>query len=461
MRRVTASNRDAAAVSVLGTLADGVVGSGGSRGLLRVDTAGIEIDWWVGADDSWRVPSSGDVHTIRPGVAPAIEARVRVPGGEVVLRAYAVAGEDAPLVVAELENASPAPVALAWVVRAAPGYRIGRAAIDGSTLLIDERARVELPGAPLRWAVDARAAGVYESVVGGNAASGRFDSSASGAGAGGGRHGDVEIALLFPVAHRTRTRIAATVAGARATAVAVARLPSFADVERGWVAALDRGMRVELPDEPMQAAVDAARATLLLGLGSRTRRDRFVSRISRSWGLADAPARRRFRAVSHERDDDPWPGLRASVTTPAASGATPRRAAEWLGALRGALVHVERGRVDLLPHFPVEWLGLPVAVHDAPTRHGPVSFALRWHDLRPALLWDVPANLRVGAPALDRSWQGLGGAGEALLAEIDPTRLLPLGTTIGTKPGTKMETKTETEPSATPDAILDEPGSFT
>jgi hypothetical protein len=288
---------------------------------------------------------------------------------------------------------------------------------------------------------------VYESVVGGNAASGRFDSSASGAGAGGGRHGDIEIALLFPVAHRTRTRIAVTAAGALSTPVAVARLPSLADVERGWAAALDRGMRVELPDEPMQAAVDAARATLLLGLGSRSRRDRFVSRISQSWGLADAPARRRLRAVADDRDDDPWPGLRASVTvTSAASGATPRRAAEWLGALRGALVHVERGRVDLLPHFPVEWLGLPVAVHDAPTRHGPVSFALRWHDLRPALLWDVPANLRVGAPALDRSWEGPGGAGEALLGEIDPTRLLPLDTA---------------EPSATPDAILDEPGSFT
>ena len=42
---------DATAVSALGTLADGVVGSGAPSGTLRLDIAGIEIDWWIGADD--------------------------------------------------------------------------------------------------------------------------------------------------------------------------------------------------------------------------------------------------------------------------------------------------------------------------------------------------------------------------------------------------------------------------
>jgi hypothetical protein len=442
---MSATSTDTAAVSVLGTLADGVVGSGGSLGLLRVEAAGIDIDWWVGADDAWRIPSDGAVHTVRPGVAPAIQAHVRVPGGEVVLRAYAVVGEHAPLVVAELENASPAAVVLAWVVRAAPGYRIGRLAIDGSTLLVDQRACVELPRAPLRWSVASRAVGVRDAVVGGTAASGRFEPVAVSFRDG--NRGDLEVALLVPVAHRTRTRIATTTLQNRALpgAVAVARLPALADVERGWVAALERGMRVELPDEAMQASVDAARATVLLGAARGRPRDRVVSSVSDAWGLAAGSERGRLRATAH-RGDDPWPSLRAAA---AGSGSSARRAAEWLGALRGALVRIERDRVDLFPHFPPEWLGRPVAVHDAPTAHGLVSFALRWHGVRPALLWDVPAGLRVRASSLDPAWEGVGSAGEALLTEIDPTRLLPLGTARGSGPGSE------------PGVIVEEPGSFT
>ena len=108
------------------------------------------------------------------------------------------------------------------------------------------------------------------------------------------------------------------------------------------------------------------------------------------------------------------------------------------------LVLVGRNRIDLLPHFPVEWLGLPVAMHDLPTPHGPVSFAVRWHGARPALLWDVPAGVDVGVPGLDPSWHGAGGAGETLLAAVDPT-LLALKTPNAARPGT----------------VVDEPGSFT
>jgi hypothetical protein len=225
---VNARSRAVPAVSALGTLADGVVGSGGASGRLHIDLAGIEIDWWIGADDEWKTPP---FPTIRPGVAPAIEARVRVPGGEMVLRACAVAHAGAPLVVADLENASPAAAVVAGVVRAAPGYRIGRIALEGTTLVIDQRARIELPRVPSRWAVETRSTGVRESVIGGRAATGRFEPVAT-------RRGDLEIALLFPIAHRTRTRIAASAVTAARETVAVAQLPALADVERGWVSAL-------------------------------------------------------------------------------------------------------------------------------------------------------------------------------------------------------------------------------
>ena len=112
------------------------------------------------------------------------------------------------------------------------------------------------------------------------------------------------------------------------------------------------------------------------------------------------------------------------------------------------LVAVTGDQIAVLPHFPVEWLGQPVAAHAVPTRQGPVSFALRWHGTRPALLWDVPAGLRVRAPMLDPAWEDRQRPGEALLAEIDTTRLLPLGAERGPDVASR------------PGVIVDEPGSF-
>jgi hypothetical protein len=65
-------------------------------------------------------------------------------------------------------------------------------------------------------------------------------------------------------------------------------------------------------------------------------------------------------------------------------------------------------------------------VHDAPTRRGPVSFAVRWHGSRPALLWDAPSGTTVRAPALDPSWSSPTAVGETLLAEPPPA-LLAMG----------------------------------
>jgi hypothetical protein len=54
-------------------------------------------------------------------------------------------------------------------------------------------------------------------------------------------------------------------------------------------------------------------------------------------------------------------------------------------------------------------------VHDAPTRAGLVSFAVRWHGERPAVLWDAPEGVTLRAPVLDPGWSVAGGRGETLL----------------------------------------------
>jgi hypothetical protein len=84
------------------------------------------------------------------------------------------------------------------------------------------------------------------------------------------------------------------------------------------------------------------------------------------------------------------------------------------------------GKIDVLPGFRTEWLGQPLTVHDVPLRAGLLSFALRWHGARPALLWDAPEGTTLRAPALDPMWSSEVAVGETLLAEPS-SRLLSLG----------------------------------
>ncbi len=83
-------------------------------------------------------------------------------------------------------------------------------------------------------------------------------------------------------------------------------------------------------------------------------------------------------------------------------------------------------RLRLAAHWPETWLGQPVEVHSVPTRIGAVSWAVRWHGERPALLWEVvphdpgAAAPEVTAPGLDRAFAATGWQGETLLAAPPP-----------------------------------------
>lgn len=99
-----------------------------------------------------------------------------------------------------------------------------------------------------------------------------------------------------------------------------------------------------------------------------------------------------------------------------------------VAAALDSVVIETRGGLDLLAGWSPSWYGAPVEVHRVRTAHGVVSFALRWHGTRPALLWEVlaaegadpdrPPVLR--APVLDSSWSGTAWQGEALLGEVAP-----------------------------------------
>ena len=76
----------------------------------------------------------------------------------------------------------------------------------------------------------------------------------------------------------------------------------------------------------------------------------------------------------------------------------------------------------LAAHWPASWLGQQVEAHSVPTRIGPVSWAVRWHGERPALLWEVVPHdpgadpPAVTAPGLDPAFTATGWQGETLLA---------------------------------------------
>jgi hypothetical protein len=98
----------------------------------------------------------------------------------------------------------------------------------------------------------------------------------------------------------------------------------------------------------------------------------------------------------------------------------------FLAHLRGVLVRDRSGVVDLVPGFPPAWLGQSLTVDAVPLHAGALSFAVRWHGPRPALLWDAPDGIELRIPALDPTWSSTESAGEVLLAP-PPTKLLSMG----------------------------------
>ena len=71
----------------------------------------------------------------------------------------------------------------------------------------------------------------------------------------------------------------------------------------------------------------------------------------------------------------------------------------------------------MIPAFNEEWLGQPLAVLRVPTIGGAMSFAMRWHGARPALLWEVDGDrpFTMTCHAIDPNWSTSERRGEVLL----------------------------------------------
>jgi len=93
-------------------------------------------------------------------------------------------------------------------------------------------------------------------------------------------------------------------------------------------------------------------------------------------------------------------------------------------ALRQLVVSDGPGEIRLLSEMPVAWRGTNVEAHNVMCADGILSFGLRWHGPRPALLWEFePAQgaesstFRLTVPGVSSDWVGTERAGEALLPD--------------------------------------------
>lgn len=126
--------------------------------------------------------------------------------------------------------------------------------------------------------------------------------------------------------------------------------------------------------------------------------------------------------ASHPRPAAAGEGLAAAVRGAVAFGGDGLAGIE---AVLGCLLGEAADHLVVGPALPSGWNGSPLDVHGLATRHGLLSFSVRWHGTRPALLWElVSASLPAprgdgGGPilrcGLDESWMSMMLAGEALL----------------------------------------------
>ena len=125
-------------------------------------------------------------------------------------------------------------------------------------------------------------------------------------------------------------------------------------------------------------------------------------------------------------------------------------AAALLTLVRDLLVRDDGdGGLALSSVVPEAWLGQGWEVHDAPTSAGRLSYAVRWHGERPAILWDLDRHpdagpVRLTIPGLDPTWSTTEPRGDALLAPVPGDYLV--------RPGPPAEPPAEAAPAPAPAA---------
>ncbi len=322
------------------------------------------IDWFIAADDRWHRPQlETSTRQTKLDGTPVVETRVRIPTGDAVQRVYSVA-DNGGLTIIEVTNESTLPIAVAFTGGA----------------LLSRRPPTSMSPQGIDLADDA---------------------------------------VLYPIGHH------GTLVIARAHDASVTVLPeamaSAEQVVHGWLAQTQRASRLRLPDPALVEAVTAARCELLLNGPSIDDDDPVVAllgiaelvrlgqqpaiwvpdvaaeleRLARSGaqipgGVIEAVGRVLHAAGEHRALED-LRRLSLPTRTDDQHDELPTRAGCVAFGAERRLVISDDYTARLMPRgFPAAWLGVDFEAHGlAIGLASTLSFAIRWHGERPAMLWEV------------------------------------------------------------------------
>ena len=373
------------------------------------------LRWFIAADDRWYRPSrETTVRQREVSGVPVIETRIKVPGGDAVQRVYGVANFGGAIVV-EIYNDSSLPFAVAFD--------------RGDISTMREPSPTGVQG------IDLPAGSV-----------------------------------VFPVGHHATMRAAILVNGdsRQISAGELESLPSFEQVERGWLAALQISSRVDVPDLSWSSVLTSQRCKVLLSNSAELAEgsdinllvDLLLDRAERvrlgdkpaQWVDEVAVATERILKQCAKTQSVQWFEERALL----GAGMVLNRAGESRGLqdfvsvwsrlaeagrisdlalaspeiagtvrqiawIESQLVAQRRdGVIEICPcGIDKSWLGVNFECHKllASPEHV-ISYAVRWHGEKPALLWEIdgPVGAKVAASAIDRTFSSTEMRGETLLS---------------------------------------------
>ncbi len=348
------------------------------------------LNWFVAADDRWHVPEAEPaIRQQRVEGTAVVETRLRVPNGDVVQRIYSVA-DSGGLTIVEVENESTMPVAVAFDRRD----------------VLTERAVAEVPIEGIELPPDG---------------------------------------FVLPLGHKAAIRVAIAHGRQRSGALPAGR-STHLQVVRGWLALTERASRFVLPDGERGAsvaeAVTAERCELALGSIPHAHDDPigFALALGELVRMGEQPEHWVPELVEAVELIGPIVGWDADAALDAAGrvlvAADERRARRDLGAIVERRASSSRpdappggvrsiawlesllacGGALLAVGFPPLWLGQSFDVYGIPVADTTtVSYAIRWHGERPALLWEQsgPA-VELTAPLLAPAWSSSEPKGETL-----------------------------------------------
>ena len=373
------------------------------------------LRWFIAADDRWYRPSrETTVRQREVSGVPVIETRIKVPGGDAVQRVYGVANFGGAIVV-EIYNDSSLPFAVAFD--------------RGDIATMREPSPTGVQG------IDLPAGSV-----------------------------------VFPVGHHATMRAAILINGdsRQISAGELESLPSFEQVERGWLAALQISSRVDVPDLSWSSVLTSQRCKVLLSNSAELTEssdinlvvDLLLDRAERvrlgdkpaQWVDEVAVATERILKQCAKTQSVQWFEERALL----GAGMVLNRAGESRGLqdfvsvwsrlaeagrisglalaspeiagtvrqiawIESQLVAQRRdGVIEICPcGIDKSWLGVNFECHKllASPEHL-ISYAVRWHGEKPALLWEIdgPVGAKVAASAIDRTFSSTEMRGETLLS---------------------------------------------